>query len=241
MSPNGNSIPPLPIQKQLRKETNFGCALCGCPILEFAHIIPYGNKVQAYLPENMIALCPNHHTKFNRGELSESYLRDAKKNPHNRIQVKDAFFIESQDIAVNLGKSKFINTSRILVVDDFDIISINIESEKYVLLNINFFDKLNNLVAVVAENSWSADKSLVWNIEYKPQDLIIRNALRNISFEVKIENGEEIFLTGGMYFNGYPIRITENEVLLGDKEIGLELKGSVLKNYDVGISAQTGY
>ena len=188
MSLNGRNIP-QPIQKQLRREANFGCALCGCPIIEYAHIIPYRN-IQAYLPENIVALCPNHYTNFNRGEFSDSYLRDAKNNPHNKTYIKDAFFIDSQDIAVNVGKSKFINTSRILAVNDFDIISMKRENEKYILFDINFFDKLNNLIAVVYENSWTAEKTAkaVWDIVYKPHHLAIRNTSRNLFFESKIEN-----------------------------------------------------
>jgi trigger factor len=238
MSLNGRNIP-LPIQKQLRQEANFGCVLCGCPLMEYAHIISY-RDIQAYLPENIIALCPNHYTDFDRGEFSESYLRDAKKNPHNKIQEKDAFFIDSQDMAVNVGKSKFINTSRILAVNDFDIISINRENERYILLDINFFDKLNNLIAVVYENSWRAEKraSAVWEIGYKPHHLMIRNTPSNLFFEAKIEN-EELFITANMYYSAIPLSITNDGIWLGESEMAVDLKGCVLKNYDIGINAQT--
>lgn len=238
MSLNGRNIP-QPIQKQLRREANFGCALCGCPIIEYAHIIPYRN-IQAYLPENIVALCPNHYTNFNRGEFSDSYLRDAKNNPHNKTYIQDAFFIDSQDIAVNVGKSKFINTSRILAVNDFDIISIKRENERYILLDINFFDKLNNLIAVVYENSWTAEKtaSAVWEIVYKPHHLVIRNTSRNLFFESKIEN-EELFITANMYYNAIPLSITNDGIWISENEMAAELKGHVLKNYDIGINAQT--
>ena len=238
MSLNGRNIP-QPIQKQLRREANFGCALCGCPIIEYAHIIPYRN-IQAYLPENIVALCPNHYTNFNRGEFSDSYLRDAKNNPHNKTYIKDAFFIDLQDIAVNVGKSKFINTSRILAVNDFDIISIKREDERYILLDINFFDKLNNLIAVVYENSWTAEKttSAVWEIVYKPYHLVIRNTSRNLFFESKIEN-EELFITANMYYNAIPLSITNDGIWISENEMAAELKGHVLKNYDIGINAQT--
>jgi hypothetical protein len=240
MSLNGRNIP-QPIQKQLRREANFGCALCGCPIIEYAHIIPYRN-IQAYLPENIVTLCPNHYTNFDRGEFSDSYLRDAKNNPHNKTYIQDAFFIDSQDIAVNVGKSKFINTSRILAVNDFDIISIKRENERYILLDINFFDKLNNLIAVVYENSWTAEKtaSAVWEIVYKPHHLVIRNTSRNLFFESKIEN-EELFITANMYYNAIPLSITNDGIWISENEMGIELKGHVLKNYDIGINAQAYY
>ena len=107
-------IAPLQIQKQLRKETLYGCAICGCPILQYVHIIPYSN-IQAFLPENMVALCPFHRIKYDNKEITQSVLRDAKINPYNKTKEQEAFIIaQSQDMIINIGKCKFINTSRIL-------------------------------------------------------------------------------------------------------------------------------
>jgi HNH endonuclease len=237
--------PPFQIQKQLRKDVLYGCAICGCPILEYAHIVPYTN-VQTFLPENMIALCPFHHIEYDNGEVSVSALYDAKNNPHNKIHEQHAFIIQSQDIVINIGKCKFVNTSRILVIDDFDIISIKREDGKYMLLDINFFDKLNNLIAIVSENTWTAEKrrnNRDWSISYKPKHLTIQNQSKNLRFEAKIQsnnNNEEVTITAdGMYYNRSPIKITENEILLDSEEIAIDLKGTELRNYDVGIVAET--
>jgi HNH endonuclease len=243
MSANNN--PPFQIQKQLRRDVSYGCAICGCPILEYAHIVPYTN-VQAFLPENMIALCPFHHIEYDNGELSVSALYNAKNNPHNKIHEQHAFIIQSQDMAINIGKCKFVNTSRILVIDDFDIISIKREDGRYILLDINFFDKLNNLIAIVSENTWTAEKrrnTRDWSISYKPKHLTIQNQSKNIRFEAKIQgkdNNNEVTITAdGMYYNRSPIKITENEILLDNDEIAIDLKGTELRNYDVGIVAET--
>lgn len=61
----GRNIP-LQIQRQLRKECFFGCALCGSPLIKYAHIVPY-SQIQAFLPENMISLCPLHYDKYGTG------------------------------------------------------------------------------------------------------------------------------------------------------------------------------
>jgi hypothetical protein len=229
---------PLQIQRQLRKECLFGCALCGSPLLKYAHIVPY-NRIQAFLPENMISLCPLHYGKYDNGDLSESYLRDAKRDPHNKLHPQDAFFVESHDLVINVGKSKFINTSRVLVIDDFDLITVSRDNGKYFILDINFFDKINNLVATVLENSWVSENSIDWNISYSPQKfLAIQNPQRNTTFEIIIEN-TELFITAMMYYNSYPIRITRNEILFNENEIGIEFKNSVLKNYEVAIAAFT--
>lgn len=236
---------PMQIQKQLQKETLYGCAICGCPILEYAQIIPYSDA-QTFIPENMISLCPFHYLQYENGDnLSESALRNAKNNPYNKVHENGSFIIQSQDISVGVGKSKFVNTSRILVIDDFDIITIKRENGKYILFDINFFDKLNNLIAIVSENSWSAEKSNDWNISYKSGALKIQNEIRNILFEAKIDvdtsnkESQIIIKTEGMYYNRTPIKITENEISIGDQEVALELKGTVLKNYEAGIIAET--
>jgi len=237
---------PMQIQKQLRKEALYGCAICGCPILEFAQITLNNDDTQTFLPENMVSLCPFHHLQYKNGDsLSDSSLRHAKDNPYNKTNENNAFTIQSQDILVNVGKCKFVNTSRILVVNDFDIVSIKMEDEKYVLLDINFFDKLNNLIAMVTENSWTAEKTNDWNIIYKPGHLTIQNHLKNIIYETKIDldtnsNEDQITITAdGLHYNRSHIKITENEILVDGREVAIDLKGTVLKNYDAGIVTET--
>jgi hypothetical protein len=233
---------PLQIQKQLRKEALYGCAICGCPILEYVQIVrhDYVQDVQTILPENIVVLCLSHYIAYNNKELSESTLRHAKNSPYNKTHEQYAFILEG-DMAVNIGKCKFVNTSRILVIDDFDIISIKREEERYILLDINFFDKLNNLIAIVSDNIWSAERmSRDWNIKYKPKHLRIENNYKNIIFEAKIESNNEITITtDGMYYNLSPIKITENQILLDGEEIAVDIKGTELRNYEVGIVAVT--
>lgn len=244
------NITPPRIQEQLKKETLYGCALCGCPILEYVHIKP-NPDIQAFLPENMVALCPSHRIKYEKKEVSEAALHDAKINPYNKINGVSFTIRESQGMVVNMGRCKFINTSRILVIDDFDIISIKRAGEeqqdghkKYILLDINFFDKFNNLIAIVSENGWTAERRKSssngdWSIVYEPKHLVIQNPSRNILFDAIVNNNEITLAARGMYYNGSSIRITENEVFLDDLEIAIDQKGTVLKNYDVGIVAET--
>jgi hypothetical protein len=236
---------PLQIQKQLQKEAFYGCALCGCPIVEYAQLIPRSDS-RTFIPENMVCLCPFHHLqKTNGDKLSETSLRYAKDNPYNKTHENDSYVIQSQDLPVRVGMCKFVNTSRILVINDFDIISVRRENGKYLLLDINFFDKLNNLIAIVSDNRWTAHKSSDWAISYRSGSLTIQNQPRKIMFEAKIEidsDNKESYVrikTDGMYYNGTPIKITENEILIDNNEAAIDLKGTVLKNYETGISVET--
>ena len=228
---------PLPIQNQLKRDSGYGCSICGCPLLEYVQINP-SDRTSEFLPENMAAICPNHNQKFCNYELPRTQLFDFKIKPHNKINAKDAFAINSPQLTVNIGKTKFINTYRILSVDDFDLVAIRKENNLYLVLDINFFDVQNNLIGVVSENSWSTDKREGWSIDYEPRHLKIRNATKRISFEAKIEY-DEIFVTADMYYNGVTINVSKEQILLENIEQAIELKGTTLKNYDVGISLQT--
>jgi hypothetical protein len=193
----------------LRQESNFGCALCGCPILENAHIIPYEIS-HDFIAEDMVALCPTCHTKADLGKYSETYIRHAKTNPHNRMHVKEAFLIEGSDLIVNIGNSLQVkNLPRVLTINDFDIISIKKIDGGFLSLDINFFDKFGRLIGIILENKWIVDTTLVWDLEYRPQHLIIRNAPRNIAFEAKIEKGQ-VFLKAELYFKGYQFTIDDD-------------------------------
>lgn len=227
---------PLPIQSQLKKEARYGCSICGCPLLEFVQFIP-SDTPGAYLPENMIAICPTHTLKFVQNELSATELSSFKTKPYNRINENKPFAL-APELTVNIAKTKFINTHRLLSVDDFDLITIRKENNSYLLLDLNFFDSQNNLIAVTSENSWTTDKKQVWNIGYKPGYLKIQNKTRQILFEAKIESGE-IFIVADMYYSGIPVNITRDEVLFGGIEEGAETKGTTLKNYETAISFQS--
>src|ERR1044071_642215 len=98
---------PLQIQKQLQKEALYGCAVCGCPIVEYAQILSHSDT-KTFISENMISLCPFHHLQYKNGEnLSEPTLRNAKNNPYNKTHENDSFILQSQDLPVIAGKCKF--------------------------------------------------------------------------------------------------------------------------------------
>ena len=117
-------------------------------------------------------------------------------------------------MVVNIGSSKFIDTERIFVVNDFDLLSIIRQEGLYLSLNVNLFDKYNRFVAMVHDNFWYIDRRYLWDIEYKPQHLILRKKPRDITLEVEIKN-EEVFITGDLYYNGFLIPIKPQNFNIG--------------------------
>lgn len=227
---------PVAIRRSLRQEANFGCAKCGNPLIQMHHIIPW-NQTHTHNPEDMLALCPNDHYRADMHEYSEVYLRELKHSPHNAICVNDAFMVQTNELTVSLADIIFVNTPRILVVDDFDIISLNKEN-KFPQINVNFFDKFDRWIAIVDQNQWYVDTRTVWDIEYRPRHLIVRCTPRNISLELEIID-DVIFIRGTLYFNGYKIEATQNDLFMGGRSV-LQIRGGRIANSSVGMGISTG-
>jgi tRNA G37 N-methylase TrmD len=62
-------------------ETGYACAVPACrqSTTEIAHIVPWAQD-REHTFENLIALCPNHHTRYDRGEIDRKAMRQYKAN-----------------------------------------------------------------------------------------------------------------------------------------------------------------
>lgn len=215
---------------------NFGCAICGTPIIEIHHIIPW-SEILAHIPSEMIALCPTHHYRADRQEYSKTYLRGLKQAPHNQIMVSDEFSSQTQNVAVSVASNIFINTPRVLTVDDFDIVSIT-NQDKYPLLSVNLFDEFDNWIAVIEENQWYVDRRFIWDIRYVPKHLTLRCAPRNILLDLEIVD-DTIFLKGTLFFNGFKIEAKQDDLFLGGKS-QIQMRNCTFANNAVGCEISTG-
>lgn len=208
-------IAPAHVRRKLRQEAFFGCCRCGNPLIENAHIIEY-HLTKQFPEEDMLALCPNCHTEADLGHYPKHVLRDFKQNPFNKNKnyIKKQFMVTGDKMVINVGSSKFINTERIFIVNDFELLSITRQEGLYLSLNVNLFDKYNRFIALVHDNFWYVDRNYVWDIEYRPQHLILRKKPRDITLEIEIKN-EEVFITGDLYYNGFLIPIKPKDINIG--------------------------
>lgn len=62
-------------------ETGYACAIPACrqATVEIAHIVPF-NEVQEHEFDNLIPLCPNHHTRYDKGEIPRTAILQYKAN-----------------------------------------------------------------------------------------------------------------------------------------------------------------
>ena len=97
---------PAEIKRQLRQEANFGCVVCGAPIIQYHHIIPYSER-EHHDPEHMTVLCPNHHSHAGPDSeaLTPDMLYEYKSEPHNSDIVDYEFYFESETPIVTIKNS----------------------------------------------------------------------------------------------------------------------------------------
>lgn len=61
---------PDKIKEQVRKNSGFGCVICGVGIIEYEHVNPEFKDCTEHNSENITLLCPTCHSKKTRGFLS---------------------------------------------------------------------------------------------------------------------------------------------------------------------------
>lgn len=208
--------PTEPTKRLVRKEAFFGCVICGNPIIEYAHIIPY-SKSQDNSAKNLVVLCPNHHTRYDLGDISEQKIRLFKANPFNKGKdVTDRFDIEGEIPTIQAGSNIFRNVPVLLAIDNKNIITLN--KMECLMLNVEFYDEKNNLLAFIKDNEWCALSGMVWDIEYHTvaKALIIRTKPRKILLRLRISQGV-VHLSGLLYYNGFRVKIFPNYILFGNE------------------------
>lgn len=171
---------PLPNKRVVRKEACFGCAVCGKPIIEYHHIVPF-HVSHDHSPTNLIVLCPTEHARADAGEFSQEYLRGLKQEAFNsqKDKLKYGFHIEGKKLIVKTGSNTFVNVPKILSVDGRVLVSL-CNTDNFILLSADFFDQENRLIVSILENEWEVSVPSVWDVEYRPVNLKVRLAARDI-------------------------------------------------------------
>jgi 5-methylcytosine-specific restriction endonuclease McrA len=77
----GRRAVPRALERELLFEAGYRCAIpvCQQTPVELAHIKPWA-EVGDHTFDNMIALCPNCHRRYDRGEIERAALRRYKMN-----------------------------------------------------------------------------------------------------------------------------------------------------------------
>ena len=182
---------PETVKRKIRKNSGFGCVICGNAICEYDHVDPEWFEAKSHNPSKMTLLCSNCHTKKTRGIYSIQKIKDAMKNP---ICKSKGFSFDTVDFGmsepiIQLGKLRFYNPLSLIMINNESIFSIlppdsELKGAPYKLHAI-FNDNDRIELVGIDDNIWYGN-SLNWDIETKGSVIIVRKKLGEII--LKIEN-----------------------------------------------------
>ena len=225
---------PADIKRIIRKKANFGCVICGNPIIEYHHIVPY-SEVKNHEVENIVALCPEHHHRVGCSEISQERLNSFIKSPYNarneKVQ-KDFMLSKYDEMVFKAGGNMFVRTPNIVVINDFPLIKITSDEEGYAVLDVKFYNRIGILQAEIKENEWIVYKaSEMWDISYSPGSLKINKSNRQIFLELRVSESL-IELRADLYYDGSILSISPTEI----KNTNISLSGNLITDCKTGIN-----
>ncbi len=191
---------PEPIKRQVRQECSFGCVICGCPVFDYDHIIPYAT-VKEHKPENLTLLCKQHHSDKTTKKLSVERVIEARKQPYNSRKkiIGSSIFStsyilpENRKIEVFLGSNK---AQACFLKGDGDVSAVWISGQHYFIIHcqdnwITFSciltDGIGQPILIIDQGEMTLSTQ-VWDYTYQGNNLKIWIASREIILDMNLSN-----------------------------------------------------
>lgn len=180
---------------------------------------------------NLTLLCSQHHAEATKGLLTKVQIEAANQNPCNiRTGVTRPFGLHFQgpQFETTIGSNTFMTgglgdqdgTRHLIAVsiDDHDILSAAIDSDGNLFLTLEVFDECNLPILLINNNTllvWTG----TWDISFQSKVLTIREAARDILFEVVFEPPHRIVIPRGrILLNGIEVVIREEHIFVANSQ-----------------------
>lgn len=193
---------PAHIKREVRRQCGFGCAICGMPFFEYDHIEEYAG-IKEHTADNLILLCPNHHSSKTTKKLSKERIREAKSHPFNKGKARTTVYkIEpAKQLTILLGSNLLSGWSPD-INDDYDLIWINgksfftIHSENgWLSVSLEITDDEGNTLLYV-ERGELIVYTAAWDYVYEGNNIKIRTSLRKIILDFNLSDRKVEVLKG---------------------------------------------
>jgi len=234
---------PENVKKQIRKNSYFGCVICGTGICTIDHVDPEFNICQEHNPYKMTLLCASCHDKKTRGIIGVTTVKDAMKNPYCKTKNPPSDFLDfgTSEPKIQFGNSLFINPKSIITINGESILSIKepkVDDEDRFLLNAIFHNPDGNEAFKIENNVWIGNIDN-WDIETKGKTITIKSEKGTILLQIEnIPEDKFIVHSLSMLYKGYFIQADNDGVeiitpsnetmILLDK--GHTIKGEIMIN-----------
>lgn len=220
---NNRNIP-HPIQREVRQHCGFGCVICGFPLYEYDHLKGWAN-VKEHIANDITLLCDRHHREVTSGLLPRRKVIEANKLPYNLKTGKSKPYVlhyEGNSCSMEIGGNHFSTNymgrpteSIPLIVDGIPLIGFVLE-DGYLLLNLNLFDRFNNVVLRIINNHLFYSIS-PWDIQLVRKTLIVREKARQFLIRITFKPPNKVIINKGKFLcNGVEILVDDDHILVSN-------------------------
>ena len=199
---------PSGVKRQIRKNSGFGCVICGKFLFHYEHVTPEFADAKGHEPDCMTLLCPDHHELVHKGEILKKDILQAMKSPKALEQgfsrKDDAFRFNTEHIEVEFCGTRFIDCEVIVGMMKTELLSVQppVEPGKPFLITGHFFDSEGKHILSIEENE-ICPSSANWDVEYIKNVVTIRRGLGDIALVLKLEPPSRIVIERlDMFFKG---------------------------------------
>lgn len=202
---------PEPMKREVRQRCGFGCVICGNPIYEYDHVIPYASAKE-HEASNLSLLCDGHHRLKTAGLLPAEVVGEHNANPFNlRGGVSAPFRLyygatEASMVVGTVETSALGHDAVAVMIDGQPLIGFRFEDGQC-LLQLRLFDESNQLVLQVVDNELIYSVA-PWDIEFVGNTLTLRTGLGEIFIVIRFKVPGQIYIPRGrLFYNGVEIEI----------------------------------
>lgn len=238
MSKDYQNYIPESVKLTLRKEAGFGCCSCGCPILQYHHIIPLETEIHNR-PEDMMALCISCHDMCTKGAITLEEQRNLKSKPRNLQQgyVDGRLKINQDFCSIRCGSCTFFGKSIPFSIDSVPLLKIGV-SNNILTISISLFDDQEQLLCEIVDNDWISGDSIVWDVWSMYQKLKIRTKLGDIRLGIDATK-MPLELRAKLKKNGKTVEISPKKIIsTGGKGGNLNMRDAALCNTNINFDTQ---
>lgn len=162
-------------------------------------------------------------------------LRKVTNYPHN-IQpgfTKGVLATGHSPLLLQLGSVLMVGGGTLLEIDDFPLITVDLDNKGILQVSTSLYDEHDNLLAKVHKNEWVAGDPLPWDLEFGVRWLTLRERKRKISVHVDARKFP-VYLRGQLWYKGNQFKIDKS----GIKSIGSYINGVFLGLDKLALVAQ---
>jgi hypothetical protein len=213
---------PEPVKREVRQRCCFGCVICGLPLCEYDHLVPYA-EVRTHDPTNLVLLCDQHHREKTGGLLPAEAVAAAMESPSNctrGLSHPYQLHYAGEGCEARLGSlhyrwSPFPDEmiASPIIIDDVPLVAFHKEGG-HLLLTVQLFDRANRLILQVLDNELVYSVT-PWDIDFVGQTLTMRGAARDVLIRMTLEPPTNFILDRAhVHRNGIEVDVRSEVIIL---------------------------